>query len=177
MMRKRNRHLRGYGRARRPAARIVIVCDDTKTAPNYFAALKAHILGKVPVPPVNIDIRKAPRHGTSLRDLIAHAETFSREIRASDGDSLWVLIDLEQLPDEPAEVKTLRGDKAPKRVRPAVSKPCFEVRTLHHLVDTGKAFRDCSEVNQELRRAWKKKFACEFGNKKAQADYAKIADQ
>ena len=167
----RNHYHRRAG-VRPPAPRITIVCDDTRTAPNYFAALKKHLSGSHSAPPI-LNVKRAPRRGIAAPALIDFAGKFTQGL--GKDDSVWVLIDLEASETEPRKVSDLRK-RAPDRKspKPAVSKPCFEVWTLHHLVDTGQKFKDCVEVNRELRKVWKKELKCDFGNKKAEADYSKI---
>jgi hypothetical protein len=167
----RERYLRRVG-VRPPAPRIMIVCDDTRTAPNYFAALRGHLSGHHSSPPI-LDVKGACHHGAATDELIDFAAGLAKGL--GEDDSIWVLIDLEASETEPRSVSALRKQsRNRKSIKPAVSKPCFEVWTLHHLADTGQKFRDCAEVNGELRKVWKKKFGCDFGNKKAKADYAKI---
>ena len=167
----RNHYHRRAG-VRPPAPRITIVCDDTRTAPNYFAALRKHLLSYHSAPPI-LDVQRACHHGVMTEALIDFAGKFTQGL--GKDDSVWVLIDLETSETEPRKVSDLRKRaRGRKSLKPAISKPCFEVWTLHHLVDTGRKFKDCVEVNRELQKVWKKELKCHFGNKKAEADYSKI---
>ena len=166
------RYLRRGAAVRPPAPRITIVCDDTRTAPNYFAALRKHLLSYHSAPPI-LDVQRACHHGVMTEALIDFAGKFTQGL--GKDDSVWVLIDLEASETEPRKVSDLRKRaRGRKSLKPAISKPCFEVWTLHHLVDTGRKFKDCVEVNRELQKVWKKELKCDFGNKKAEADYSKI---
>ena len=177
-MKKRNPFQARFSRrekSRPIARRIIIFCDDTKTAPAYFSALRRHLSGEYSAPPI-IDPRPAKKCGTTPAQLVKHAEDEAAKLSlASRDDSVWVLIDLEHTTTEPECAHQLRKKQANRpHLRPVVSKPCFEVWTLHHLQDTGEHFSDCGAVNRRLKIAWKRRFGADFGGKKAQADYAKI---
>lgn len=176
---KRPAYGRNYFRRRQggrtPAPRITIFCDDTKTAPAYFGALKAYLSGRFPSPPI-VKVHCAPHQGFTHRQLIEFAQTEAPRLHnhAKDGDSVWVLFDLEDAGSEPPLIKELRANSTgPRAIRPVVSKPCFEVWTLHHLMDTGQLFQNCGKVNTVLEAEWRRRFCQPIGTK-AQADYAKI---
>lgn len=161
--------------SRAVAPRLIIFCDDTKTAPAYFSALKRYLSEKYSTPPI-IDVKPAPKCGTTPKQLVEYVKASGAKMPLTNqDDSVWVLSDLEGASKESSYISQLR-EKQTKHphLRPVVSKPCFEVWTLHHLEDTGEQFSDCNAVNTKLKAAWKKKFYAALGNKKAQADYVKI---
>ncbi len=172
--RKQVRHQR-YGASRpyqtRPTLPVItVVCDDTKTAAAYFTELKREVKAKV-----TVNVEPAPRCGASADDVLRHAARFAESLRPTQsGDSTWVLLDMEAEAYRQDQALQVKEQAALRPVAVLLSNPCFEVRTLAHLVDTGEAFKGCAAVVARIKAEWKKKLGVDFGNKKSQADYAKL---
>lgn len=171
-MQSRNRFTRPVA-TRKPLPIVVIVCDDSRTAVAYFTELKREVKHRVTVMVV-----EAPCHGATADSVIAvakaRAEELDRERDDADLSAVWALIDLESEPERQdsagKEIKRASGTD----VQIALSKPCFEVWTLAHLVDTVAAFKDCGAVLATVKSEWQKRFGSAFGKQKAQADYSKL---
>ena len=156
-------HRRLLNRPVRPI--IVIVCDDTDTAVNYFNPIKQQYKTSV-----TIHVIPAPRDGALPGELLKYAD---KQRQKHEPDTVWLLLDREIEPQ-----KQQQADKIKKQARPpihvALSNPCFEVWTLAHFINTGKTFTSCDDVLKELKSAWKKEFKQDFPANKAQADYGKL---
>jgi hypothetical protein len=146
------------------------VCDDTKTAVKYFTELKREVKAKV-----TLKVEPAPHCGASPDDVLELANELVRSLTPKEnGDSIWVLLDTEVEGYKQVRARQAKEGADGSKVQVLLSKPCYEVWTLAHLTDTGEAFNDCSAVVARMRTEWKKAFGVAFGNKKGQADYAKL---
>jgi hypothetical protein len=119
---------------------------------------------------VQLIVEPAPAHGMLPTHLVAHARRHCDALREKP-DRAWVLIDIETKSESQLGIPTLR-DKLPKNHAILCSKPCFEIWTLLHLIDTGRHFPDCAKVNEALKKAWRNHFKSDFPPKKALADYS-----
>jgi hypothetical protein len=155
---------------RSPLPVIVIVCDDSRTAPAYFRVLKREVKQYVTLNVVPATCQASP--STVVDQAVAERNNLRRD--GEDQDAVWVLIDLEHEPNtrQQAEAERNRAEAAALRV--ARSDPCYEVWTLLHLQDTGEAFTSCNQVIKRIASAWNAQFGQRF-QRKAQADYTKIA--
>lgn len=151
---------------------MVIVCDDTRTAPAYFTELKREIKQYV-----TLKVNRAPCQGASPNVLVDHARNEQESLKTDrdddDKDAVWVLLDLEGGPEQCAQTQQTKKLAKQEGISVALSIPCYEVWTLLHLEDTGTQFNDCNQVLDRVRQLWKERFEQEFGPK-ARADYSKI---
>ena len=141
-------------RAARPA--ILILCEGTKTEPNYFSDLKEQrrlpqlrVLGLAP--------------GDGLRGLAQRVEL---EVEPAQGlDEIWCVVDHDEREVEferfLTKVKKLQNLRSRPRIRVVVSMPCFEYWFLLHFENTTRAFHGssggnsaCDQVISKLRRHW-----------------------
>jgi hypothetical protein len=126
---------------------------------------------------VTVHVVASPCSAGTPRAVLARAQEKAREYaggKVDDRTSVWALIDREH---EPAQQQEADQAQAAARhssaVGVALSKPCYEVWTLLHLVDTGRAFEDCATVCKTLAQEWLANFDADF-DLKAQADYSKL---
>ena len=156
---------------RKPLPVVVVVCDDSRTAVAYFTELKREVKHNVTVMVV-----KAPCHGAAADSVIALAKSQAAELDRdrddADSNTVWALIDLEREPERQDSAAKAKANET--EVQIALSKPCFEVWTLAHFVDTGAAFKDCKAVLAAVKSEWQKGLGSAFGKQKAQADYSKL---
>lgn len=159
--------------ARRPSAVrdtlpiVVVVCDDSKSAPNYFAELQ-QTLRKF----CTIRVVAVPKDDSTVMDV-----AILKRSDLTDGGAdatVWALIDLEMRPDSTERAHALRERAVRDDIRLVLSQPCFEVWILLHFKATGQHFLNCKAVIRELRKCWKGAFETVFPDKKAQADYRKL---
>ncbi len=171
-MQNRSRFVRP-GPTRKPLPIVVVVCDDSRTAVAYFTELKREVKHRVTVMVV-----KPPCHGATADSVIAvakaQAEELDRERDDADSNTVWALIDLESEPERQDSAAKAKSRISGTDVQIAHSKPCFEIWTLAHFVDTGAAFKDCKAVLAAVKSEWQKRLGSDFGKQKAQADYSKL---
>lgn len=149
---------------------VIIVCDDTKTAVAYFTELKREVKLKV-----TVRIEAAPHCGAIPDDVVQHANTLAQKITPKQkDDSIWALLDMEAETYKQVKARSAKQKASGGQIQVLLSNPCYEVWTLAHFVATGEAFNGCSAVVARVKREWKIKFGTPFGNKKSQADYAKL---
>ncbi len=162
---------------RDPLPVVVVVCDDSKTAFAYFRAMKRVVKDKV-----TIHVIPSATNESMPSQVIdrARRQTPSNEARRSKStrgrDSVWALIDCEHQPDRQAAATHAKQDAEKHSICVALSKPCFEVWTLLHFVDTGVPSDNCEAVWRRVKKEWQKAFGTE-PEKKAQADYSRIMDR
>lgn len=153
---------------------VVVVCDDARTSVAYFTLLKRIVKARL-----TLRVECTPFDRAAPKDVIEHAIWHQRALREpeehDEGDRqvVWALIDLEARPERVHAAYEAQRYGLGKGLRVALSKPCYELWSLLHLVDTGEAFADCGAVLTRLEHEWKKEFAEPLGSK-AQADYSKI---
>ncbi|HZZ43157.1 MAG TPA: RloB family protein [Tepidisphaeraceae bacterium] len=143
---------------------IEIVCDDTRTAVEYFRLLKQEVHGKKIV-----NVVPAPKAGATADDVLGMARTPSPEDKQ---DKSFALIDIDTNPD----VISIKKKAQIKQVHVLFSNPCFEVWTLAHLQNTGEAFLNCNAVLTRLKQKWKEEFGSDLGPK-AQARYENLVEK
>jgi hypothetical protein len=149
---------------------VIVACDDTKTAVAYFTEFKREVKATV-----TVRIEPAPCCGASPVGVLSRAAKLALDLKPEeDGDSIWVLLDTESESHKQTQTQKTKHQAHGGRVQVLLSKPCYEVWTLAHFVDTGETFADCSAVLTRVKEEWKKKFRSSFANKKAQADYGKL---
>lgn len=172
---KRERYGQRSVATRSPLPIVVIVCDDTVTAPAYFAELqrlcKQHVTLRV-VP--------ASHKGASPPAVVDQAMSEHAELEKPAGDEndtniVWAVLDLEREGNRRKQAETEKKRAEGGGVKVALSNPCYEVWTLLHLEDTGEHFENCGKVLNRVKKAWKEGFGQAFGPK-AQADFSKIID-
>lgn len=158
-------------RSRDPRPIVVVICDDSRTAVNYFAPLKQRYKTSL-----TLRVEPAPCHGATPEDIISCAQEAVKRFRGSKDDhlSVWALIDTEHDHKTCAAAMSAKAAAAGHSYEVALSKPCFEIWTLLHLVSSGAHHKDCQAVLAALRKSWKAKFYEEFPSNKARADYAKL---
>jgi len=156
---------------------VVVVCDDVKTAVAYFNELKREVKRKV-----TLDVIPAYRHGATPNEVVdlavkkakGYQGDASHDLKDTE-ESVWALIDLEGDQNRQNDVQNAKNKGENKGINVALSKPCFEVWTLAHFVDTGKHFNDCNAVLDNVATEWKKNLNIHFDKKqKANNDYGKL---
>jgi len=180
--RKRSRKDRSptnrYGRrpvgTRLPLPVVVIVCDDSATAPAYLEHLKREVRQFVTLriypascgegSPARV-VDRAIRHHDDL--------SLDQQPDETSRDCVWALIDLEHEDHRRRQAKHEKQRAEEKGVRVALSDPCYEVWTLLHLEDAGSAFANCAQVIERVRYLWRRQFG-EPVDRKARIDYGRI---
>ncbi len=156
---------------RPPLPVIVIVPDDTKTAPAYFEALAREVKQHVTL---RIDRGRCNQTGPQavVDRAIVELKSLGKNQHEKE-DAVWVLMDLEGDQNQQSIVLKQAQRAEREKIMVALSRPCFEIWTLLHLKDTGENFGNCSAVFTRLKNRWNEEFNTNIGPK-GQADYSKI---
>jgi hypothetical protein len=134
---------------REPYDTVLIVCEGTKTEPNYFEGLKkAYGLSSA-----NILICE-DKHGSDPRGIVKCAV---EKIKLDSGfDRVYCVFDRDKHPTFNDAIQILQG-KYRKKLFRSLSIPCFEIWLLLHFKYTTRQFcvaavgSDCDEVISELK--------------------------
>lgn len=146
------------GRPRSVAAgkTILIVTEGEKTEPNYLKALRNRFQLSA------TDIEIVHPEGTDPITLVKEASRLRdwqrKAVKNGHGvvyDEVWVVFDLEQIHDERRELacQAMALPEA-KKMRFAISDPCFEFWLLLHEKQTTASFADCRTVISRLKDYW-----------------------
>jgi hypothetical protein len=145
-----------------PSKTILIVCEDSKSSPDYFVRLRNELkiksvtveicgkeCGSAPISVVNYAIeRKQEVETSSIRDKY---------------DEIFCVIDIDEHQTDQAIQKARDND-----LSMIISNPCFEYWYILHFRKTGKScprHKLCSELNNELKQRGCKaynKSGCDF---------------
>jgi RloB-like protein len=141
--------------------RFLIVCEDHKSAPNYFEALKKqlnlsatsiHVVGSAGhTQPVQV-VRRA----VELKKNAAEPESGTEPF-----DSVWCVID----GDYGTKINNARVRARANSVELAISTKCFEYWVLLHFEEKATPTTDCDAVVRYLRRKHFSQYAkgsCDF---------------
>ncbi len=108
------------------------------------------------------------------RAIAAHDQLQKEQDKKTDRkDAVWAVFDLEREAHCRQQAQKARGKAEKKKVKVAVSDPCYEVWTLLHLEETGEGFVDCAQVFDRVKQRWREEFD-ERLDRKTQIDCSKI---
>ena len=135
-----------------PRACVLLVCEGSKTEPQYFRALQRELK----LLPVEIEIvgqGAAPK--TVVERAVEMRDTRRHEVRRGwkdfDYDYVWCVIDVEQPHENPSLLPAL--DQArDNKINVALSNPCFEYWFILHFADCGRQLIDQDGVLHELKK-------------------------
>ncbi len=130
------------------ATRILIVCEDGKSAINYFKALK-RLMGLSAVSPV---VKPNKDGQTQPEQVVAHARQLMAQALDSGTepfDLVWCVIDGDFGP----KVTRCRPTADSSHIQLAISTPCFELWVLLHHQDHGTAAYRCGDIVSLLKKA------------------------
>ena len=141
--------------------RFLIVCEDGKSAPNYFQALKKHFkLSATSIQVVGSAGHTQPiqvvARAVALKDNAADPESGTEPF-----DEVWCVID----GDYGAKINNARGKATAKGVELAISTKCFEYWVLLHFEESATPTIDCDTVVSSLRKKHLPKYqkgSCDF---------------
>jgi hypothetical protein len=128
--------------------RFLIVCEDNKSAPNYFEALKKHLNLSA------ASIRIAGSGGNTqpiqvVEEAISlKTEAASRRSGTEPFEHVWCVID----GDYGNKIPSARAKATANEIELAISTKCFEYWILLHFEECDKLTMDCDGVIHNLRR-------------------------
>ena len=154
-MTRRQRSRESFRRPRpsvEPRACVLLVCEGSKTEPQYFRSLQRQLKLK----PVEIEIvgqGAAPitvvQRAVELRDARRHEVRRGR--KDFNYDHVWCVIDVEQPHENPSLLQALNQARDNK-IDVALSNPCFEYWFILHFAECGRPLIDQDGVVRELTK-------------------------
>jgi len=140
------RNSRDRKSTREISKRILIVCEDQKSSPNYFRALvKEYRLSAAQVEVVSAD-RSSPL------SVVTEAKARQDSARQSEGtlefDEVWCVID----GDYGKQIPPARTIAANAQINLAVSTQCFEFWLLLHFADKAAGHPSCEGHIRDLKK-------------------------
>ncbi|MCC6907804.1 MAG: RloB domain-containing protein [Phycisphaerales bacterium] len=135
---------------RETTPRIVLIFEDSRSAPNYFEALRTfrQISNRSIIVDYDesvTDPHSVVKRAVQYRQEMIEEHSFSKD----DGDQTWVVIDVDRHEriHEAIQLAESQG------IGVAVSNPCFEFWILLHFEECAPAIADCSElIRKHLRK-------------------------
>lgn len=157
-----NEQLRRKHGTRDLAKRFLIVCEDSKSAPNYFKALKKHFN----LTAASIQVADSGAH-TQPNQVVGRAIEMKNAASDDDGtepfDHVWCVIDGDFGKEKISRARLIA--KA-NDIKLAISTQCFEFWVLLHFEECDTSHLKCDAVVRELRKRHLPKYAkgtCDFG--------------
>jgi hypothetical protein len=130
------------------AKRFLIVCEDNKSAPNYFECLKKHFnLSATSIRDVGSGGRTQPLQVVEKAIELKDAASSESSGTEPFGET-WCIID----GDYGNEINNARAKATAHNIELAISTQCFEYWVLLHFGDYDKQTRDCQGLIKELKR-------------------------
>jgi hypothetical protein len=151
--------LRRRGPRREPLARILVVCEGTRTEPSYFQGMR-HLQRSL------VELELSP--GGTPKTLVERAVEKKKEAvraakRSADRnqlyDEIWCVFDIDEHPFVPEAKDQAQANGIPV----AVSNPCFELWILLHFQDQ-RGHMERGQVQSLCRKYlpdYEKKVPCE----------------
>ncbi len=130
------------------AKRFLIVCEDDKSAPNYFQALKKHFN----LSATSIVVVGSGGHSQPIQVVKRAIKLKLNAAKADSGtepfDHVWCVID----GDYGTKINNARASATAKGIELAISTPCFEYWVLLHFEESAAPTIDCDAVIHTLER-------------------------
>jgi hypothetical protein len=128
--------------------RFLIVCEDDKSAPAYFEALKAHFK----LAAASIQVAGSDGHTQPVQVVERAVELKKAAARRESGtlpfEEVWCVID----GDYGKKIVNARSKADSQDIHLAVSTKCFEYWVLLHFEEYDKAALDCNCVVRVLKK-------------------------
>jgi len=131
----------------RDASLVVIASEDTYAVQHYFAKFHAR----------RVQFKVLPTAGgrSSPEAVLERLDSYRREYDISEGDELWVCIDLDHWAEAAhiANLRRVQKEAEDKGYSVALSNPCFDFWILLHFEDPpSDGIRRCGDVADRLRQ-------------------------
>ena len=128
--------------------RFFIVCEDDKSAPNYFKALKKHFN----LSATSIQVAGSGGNSQPIQVVERAVELKERAADPESGtepfDQVWCVID----GDYGNKINNARAKAKAKGVELAISTKCFEYWVLLHFEESDTSTMDCDALVRSLRK-------------------------
>jgi len=150
--------------------RFLIVCEDSRSAPNYFRALSKYlkIAASIEVCPSTL--------GTDPVNVVQSAidirEKIEEESNADPFDSVWAVFDADLHSQNKHQIPNARQLADSNTIKLAISNPCFEYWLILHFESCGETELQSDRMISKLSTLWikyaKKKY------EKGKADFSHV---
>ncbi len=136
---------------RKPALRILIVCEGKKTEPDYFRKFKRELRATS----CTIEIAGKECNGIPL-DIVEYAISKSQSQDDNSKpyyDEIWCVMDVEETSERHENMRQAirKARQRTNRLELAISNPCFEYWLLLHYIKTSKSFTN-KGIIEELEK-------------------------
>lgn len=137
---------------REPYDVVLIVCEGTKTEPNYFRGIR----NELRLSTANIKIVENKSGSAPLSVVDCAIEEFEKSVKDKEPyDRVFCVFDKDKHPTYLEAIDKIRGQRG-DFFHAVISVPCFEVWILLHFVYTTKPFEaagsNCAQVISELKK-------------------------
>ena len=133
--------------------RFLIVCEDEKSAPNYFRSLKKHFN----LSAASIEVVGGGGHSQPIEVVKKAVELKNRAKDRHSGtepfEHIWCVID----GDYGVKIHDARAKVKANHIELAISTKCFECWVLLHFEESDTSTSDCDALVYSLNRAMEKK--------------------
>ena len=133
--------------------RFLIVCEDEKSAPDYFRALKKHFK----LSAASIEVVGSGSHSQPIQVVEQAIEIKNRAKGRHSGtlpfEEVWCVID----GDYGAKIHNARAKAKANHIELAISTKCFEYWVLLHFEEIDTSTNDCNSLVHSLNRELEKK--------------------
>ncbi len=145
---KRNRNEQDFFRraGNRPQRQLfLIVCEDSKSAPNYLNELRTHL--RLSTADVEVCGKECDSDPLSVINYaIVHRD--ERKLRKKPADHVWCVIDVDSHTKLDQALDKARGNK----LKVAVSSPCLELWYLVHFVPGDRHYKTFDQLKPHLKK-------------------------
>jgi RloB-like protein len=157
MSNRRYRTERSLQRRKRPTYErnipILVICEDSIRAPEYFKRLKNYLRLNY------LDVPSRKSEGISLTNLLQHVADVHKKHDRKYGE-VYIVFDKDTHPDFESVQSKIRNsrlksrDGSPVKICAIIAIPCFEYWLLIHCKETSKPFLSSLELKDEWKRLW-----------------------
>ncbi|MDX2114183.1 MAG: RloB family protein [Planctomycetota bacterium] len=157
---------------REPRYRIFIVCEDSKSGPRYWKALRKLLHAKT----FAFEVVESSSNETSPQQVVERALKSLED--PDEADVAWAVIDadLARKSARKAELDAAyQAAGSDQRVRVAVSNPCFEYWLLLHLEEVNQGCTCQRDAERECDRAWQENGLGPY--RKGRVDFCKLVSR
>ncbi len=130
------------------AKRFLIVCEDCKSAPNYFEALKNYFN----LSATSMEVVGSDGHSQPIQVVARAAERMKRAAQRDAGtepfERVWCAID----GDYGNKIANARAKAEKNKIELAISTKCFEYWLLLHFEESDSSTNDCKALIHALKQ-------------------------
>lgn len=135
-----------------PKKRFLIVCEDSKSAPKYFAELRRILRTEIRC----IEITSSGKRTDPL-SVVKRAKANGRAF-----DFVWAVFDADTHHTQSSHIPNARNLAQSNNIQLAISNPCFEYWLILHFKEYRKTQQNSKQMEKTLSDIWKKEYKEEY---------------